>query len=115
MRGIAKEMRQSVLSGNYDVLRQYIRKGKRKVGMLVAFKDSDEDFLRIGWSQCKRSEDEFNAKKAFEIAVGRACAGKIAVGEESYTAEWVPREAPYSAKHQIVQFVYRAKRYWRFC
>ena len=110
-------MRSAVLSDNYQVIRQYIRKGSgQKIGMLVAFKDLDEDFIRIGWSQCN-SKERFDTRKAFTIAVGRACKGTILVDRRAdHFGHKISVEFPEyrRSRIQLLRFIHRSQKYFKF-
>ena len=56
-----------------DVLKRYIRIGKKPVGCVVAVKGSDGR-VTFGYSLCHRT-DQFSKKQGTKIAVGRSQSG----------------------------------------
>lgn len=81
------------------ILKEYVRgTGNRKIGMVVAV-----DKGKVGFSLC-HNNDEFNAKQAEQMAVGRAT--KLSEDE-------IWRQVPDSVIHSLEKMYDRSLRYFK--
>jgi len=80
------------------MLIKYIRKGKKKKGVVVAV-PVNEDKVKFGWSMCHR-RDKFDKDFGKKIAIERALCNR------SITA-------PKSIKKDLEGFIARATRYYK--
>jgi hypothetical protein len=106
-------MRIMVKRGDAPYIKQHVknRRGQR-VGLLLAFKDPLDEGFRVGYSKCNVSREPFNATRAFDMALGRAC---TAVYQREEKLAWPPIDEnfPQSMEKDFEQFIDRCRRYFK--
>lgn len=83
------------------MIKQFVKKGNRKVGVLVTFVNDYHGQVGIGWSKAHSKFDKFDKNRAEEIALDRAIKMKDF------------DEAPVSLKKDMKKFVKRCQKYYK--
>lgn len=92
----------------------YIKIKNVKVGLMIACKIGDDKSVYIGWSKC-HDHDMFDQQAAFDLALFRAYANKLA--KQPYTGKEITipdyLEFPNSIEHNMYKFLKRATNYFK--
>ena len=81
------------------IIKQYVHKSKKKVGMFVAFRDPDDNIVKAGYSLCNK-KDQFDKAFAEDVAFNRASL------ERNFSM-------PRSLSSKAIEFNDRCKRYFK--
>jgi hypothetical protein len=87
------------------MLIQYINKGKKRKGIMVAFVEKGIDKVYIGWSLC-HPKDNFNKYTGQDIAMDRAV-------KWFYSTKDRGTFIPISIENEVYKFIVRAERYYK--
>ena len=90
----------------YNELRQYIRRGKKIVGVMYSGVNENDAVVGFGWSLCSGNHgDRFDKEKCMNIAEGRAY--------YNYRDNYVIDNIPVSIQKEMPKFVKRMAIYYK--
>jgi hypothetical protein len=90
----------------YNEIRQYVKRGGRKMGVMVAGVNEDNNTVGFGWSLCSGNHgDEFDKEKCIDIAEGRAF--------YNHKNTYIVDDIPMSIQKELEKFTHRMATYYK--